>query len=215
MSIKNVLIAFLLIVNVLIPGRLQSQEKGVPVVIKGLVTDLSTGKFGALTMMFEDSEGNKFKIYPDVTNGKYQQVLNSGVSYKVSFLHYDVFRESFSLEIPFSDKYLEIEKNFQIRRLIPNLTLYDTNIFLKGSAELTPEGAELVANIIRAASYSRGAEFQFIISSGKAATLLQQRMATITSLAGFARVKSRIKISEGNDANDFKAIVTSIKDPLN
>lgn len=214
MKRKFVIIALLFFINVLSVEKLQAQEKGVPVVIKGTVSDLFTGKYGSVTMLFEDSSGKKFKIAPDVTNGHYQQVLNSGETYTVTFLNYDVFRETFPIKIDYSDKYVEIEKDFKIRRLTAGLTLFETDIFAPGSAEFTPAGSELLYSIIRSTTFLRGSELELAISAGGKSELLARRQSAVSTFAGFDKIKSRIRITSAENKNDFKVIVTSIKDPL-
>lgn len=196
-------------------------QSGVPVIVKGKVLDQYTNKPINVAMMFTDKNGKKFKITPNILTGEYQQVLNSGEEYEVTFINYDVIREKNTLKLEHSEKYLEIKQDYFVKRMTPGLEIYSENIFEKNSANLTPSGTELLENLVQAMKFSRGAKLKFNISAkdtdkpANAKALLDKRLNALTSYAGIQAMKSRIIIvPENNSPKNVSIIVTEINDPL-
>ena len=196
-------------------------QSGVPVIVKGKVLDQYTNKPINVAMMFTAKDGKKIKITPNILSGEYQQVLNSGEEYEVTFINYDIIREKHVLRLEHSDKYLEIKQDYFPKRMTAGLEIFSENIFEKNSANLTPSGTELLEQIVQAMKYSRGAKLKFNISAkdadkpANAKDLLDKRLNALTSYAGIQAVKSRISIvPENNSAKNVSIIVTEINDPL-
>lgn len=196
-------------------------QSGVPVIVKGKVLDQYTNKPINVSMMFTAKDGKKFKITPNILSGEYQQVLNSGEEYEVTFINYDIIREKHVLRLEHSDKYLEIKQDYFPKRMTAGLEIYSENIFEKNSANLTSSGTELLEQLVQAMKFSRGAKFQLNISAkdadkpANAKDLLNKRITALDTYAGIQAVKSRISIKpENNSPKNVSIIVTEINDPL-
>ena len=216
--IRKISVYFALLAVVVAVGYAQS---GVPVIVKGKVLDQYTNKPINVSMMFTDKTGKKFKITPNILSGEYQQVLNSGEEYEVTFISYDVIREKHSIRLEHSDKYLEIKQDFFPKRMTPGLEIYSENIFEHNSAKLTPKGTELLEGLAQAMKYSRGAKLLFNISAkdadkpANAKTLLDKRLNALSTHETMKAMKSRISYTTENNSNKHLSItVTEINDPL-
>ena len=213
------LLTFVLFCFVIFPVCSQT---GVPVIVKGSVLDEFTNKPVIVEMMFTNKDGKKFKIIPNSLTGHYEQVLNSGEDYDVTFINYDVVRETQQLHLEYSAKYLELEHNYSVKRMTNGLELFSANAFKNNSADLVVEGKELLDRIVKTMRFSRGAKLQIKISakdadkSKNSKELIENRIKSIFGYDGLADVKSRISISASdvNTDKNLTVIVTEISDPL-
>lgn len=192
---------------------------GIPIVIKGKVTDKFSGKPTELEMVFVSEDGSKIKCNPNILDGHYQQVLTSGKSYSVYFVHFDVAREIYNLNIPHYEKYEEVERNWQAKKLAVGNKIYSDNAFLNGSAELSPEGIIIIKQLSNILKFNRGAKFDLIVSLSEAEKgnekLIQDRTEAIKKLPELSKYMSKINVTSSDKAeNNFTLKVTEIVDPL-
>lgn len=191
-------------------------EVGVPVVVKGTILDTYTGKPCELAMMFTDEAGEKFKIYPNSSTGKYEQVLKSGMNYTVTFIAYDILRDPQALNIEFSEVYHEYNFDFKVRRMTPGLEMYNSEVFESGKANLTADGEKLLQTIAKGMKFSRGAKLDLHVG-GASQSLINERISTIQNIKEIASLKSRIAFSSGSGSGDdrkLRVVVREISDPL-
>ena len=213
------MLSFVLFCFVIFPAYSQT---GVPIFVKGKVLDEFTNKPVNVEMMFTNKDGKKFRITPNILTGIYEQVLNSGEDYDVTFINYDIVRETHKLHLEYSDKYLELEQNYFVKRMTNGLELFSENAFLTNSAELDAEGKDLLDKIVKAMRFSRGVKLQIKVSakdadkSKNSKELIEKRIKSISEYDGLADMKSRISISASdvNTDKNLTVIVTEISDPL-
>lgn len=209
----------ILFVLMFMNASVATADDGIPIVIKGKVTDKFSGKPTELEMVFVSEDGSKTKCNPNILDGHYQQVLTSGKSYTVYFVHFDVAREMYSINIPIYESYQEIERDWQVKKLAVGNHIYDDNAFLDGSAELSPEGILIIKQFSNILKFNRGAKFDLIVSHSatekKNAKLMQDRIEALKKLPELSKYMSKINIiaSEKGKFN-FSLKVTEIVDPL-
>ena len=46
---------------------------------------------------------------PNTVDGTYQQVVNSGEEYEITFMNYDIIRENQKVQFEYAEKYTEVE----------------------------------------------------------------------------------------------------------
>lgn len=193
---------------------------GIPILIKGKVTDVFSGMPTKLEMVFVDEEGSKIKCLPNILEGHYEQVLTSGKTYTVYFVNYDVARELYSINIPDFERYEEVNKDWKVKKLAQGNSIYNDNVFLRGSAELSPQGIVIIKQFSNILKFNRGAKFDLMVSllpgEEHNAKLLQDRVDAISKLPELKRYMSKINVisAEKGDYN-FNLKVTEIVDPLN
>ena len=142
-----------------------SVQDGVPILLRGKVIDKFSKKPTDVKMTFTDKAGKNFSVTPNIIDGHYEQVLISGNSYSVTFMHYNVARETFFIDIPFYEEYVEIDRNWEIKKLDLNNVIYEENAFLENSSELSPDGIALLKKLGTILKFNRGVKFQFNIST--------------------------------------------------
>ena len=209
-------ILILMILGIVVFRGTCTAEVGVPVVVKGTILDIYTGKPCELAMMFTDESGEKFKIYPNSSTGKYEQVLKSGMNYTVTFIAYDILRDPQALNIEFSEEYHEYSFDFKVRRMTPGLEMFNSEVFVSGKANLTADGEKLLQTIAKGMKFSRGAKLDLFVG-GASQSLINDRISTIQKIKEIASLKSRIAFasdSRKGDEQKLRVVVREISDPL-
>lgn len=213
----NIIIAFLVVVFV--SSAFATASGGIPILIKGKVVDKYSGAPTALEMVFVGEDGSKIKCNPNILDGHYEQVLTSGQTYTVYFVHFDVAREVYSINIPDYDSYQEQYHDWQVKKLAVGNVIYNDNVFLMGTAELSPEGIIIIKQLSNIIKFNRGVQFDLIVSTSKSEAknkkLIQDRVKAINRLPELSKYMSKINVtdSENSDYN-FTLKVTEIVDPL-
>ncbi len=224
MRFKHI-IELLIVVAIFIsfPLNAFSASESIPVLLKGKVLDKFSNKATDVTMTFIDKNGKKFSVTPNIIDGHYEQILMSGNQYEVRFFKWDVARETFIINIQDTEEYIEIVKDFSIKRLDLNNEIYSDDFFIANSAEISPAGIALINQLSEILKFNRGAKLQFLVAptnddeKSSQKDIVNNRLEKITSLDEFKKYSSRIVFNKINNINDknFSVKVIEIKDPLN
>ena len=219
----------LLVVSLVFILPTYSKTKGVPIIIKGTVTDQFTGKPLDVTLQFRDEEGTRFRIKPNIIDGSYSQVVTSGMSYEVTFINYDVLRETQTLNIPFTDTYEEKEVDFQAKKLSPGLDLFKKKFFTGNDAKLSNDASEFLKEFQTIMRFNRGGTFKFIVLADdsnpkniqNANEIAKKRLEELKNYLSswksfYNRLDFEILNSSKKSAGEHNVIiqVIDIKDPL-
>lgn len=196
---------------------------GIPVLIKGKVLDEFTNKPVDVSMTIKTSDGKKIKIVPNSTTGEYQQVVNSGENYEITFFNFDVAREIQNINVENADKYTEFKFDFKVKKLADGLEVFSKNIFEPNSAELSSEGKKFLEELQTVLKFNRGAKFTLYlnkhgVTDKKTIDAVQKSRHTFlaNTISSWKAVSGRIKVemSSQENASDIKIKVDEIKDPL-
>lgn len=218
----------LLLVIIIANISVMTAATGVPVLLKGKVVDKITNKPCEVSLQFKDQSGKIFKIQPNILDGSYQQVVNSGEEYEITFINYDIIREIEKVKIEYSEKYTEIEQNFSVKKMVKDSVIYSLNMFQANTSELTADGQVVLNTLEYSMKFTRGAELVLKINAYDAEsgseTLINQRVEKIKNIVdNWAASKQRIEVrgvdlSKNDDSEEintnFEVIVNNIKDPL-
>ncbi len=192
---------------------------GVPILIKGKVLDEFSNTPTEVTMVIKGKDDKKIKIQPNILTGEYQQVLNSGDVYEVTFLNYDVVKETKTINIEYSEDYKEVEIDFNIKKMTNNRTIYQVNCFNTGTTQISNECSKLFKDFIDVYRFNRGAKFKLVLNSSKAknkkaeAELLASLQNACAIWNDFS-TRYTIETEKLDSQSDLQIIVTEIKDPL-
>lgn len=206
-------------VFILLGFKCFSQAVGVPVLIKGKVIDEFTNKPVEVTMVIKDKDDKKIKIQPNTISGEYSQVVKSGETYEVTFLNYDVVKESKTITVEFADAYKEFEFDFNIKKMQNNLQIYEINCFKENTVTLNDECTKLIKDFIDVYKFNRGAKFKLVLNTSNAeeADEVTQKLQELKkACSAWTQYKDRfvIESDEKDSDKDLLIIVTEIKDPL-
>lgn len=197
---------------------------GVPIVVKGIVTDEYTGKPASVEIIFKNGDGTKIKIQSNSITGKFEQVLNSGTEYEVILQNYDIIRKETSLAIEESDSYMEKKVEFTVKKLKPGRVVFDYDLFASNSTELSDAGKLKLKELKSVMRFNRSVKFEFKVSgrdSGSSSkTLTDGRIQAIKDyIDKWRRAKRRITFvadysASGSGEKGTEVIVTvkSIED---
>lgn len=161
------LVAFGFLV-LLLPLFLYSQflnNTSVQLILKGKVYDEYTGNPVGAIIEFRTTTGKKFKIKSDSVSGEYSQVFNSGDKIEVIIYDWDVVREKFSVQLPDTNKYAEIEQNFKVKHLKEGLVAYRFNCFETGSAEISPDCKANLLSLDEVLRFNRNVKFEIQVTA--------------------------------------------------
>ena len=144
-------------------------QENVPVLITGKILEISTNKPIGTDIKFIDENGKSAILKSNSLDGFYQQVLMSGKNYKMFLDGFIINGESNSFTIPSYQKYIEINKNFEVKQITNGLEILHNAAFLKNDSSLTPAGVESLKDL------------KEIISSQKAVIYLDIFLSTADS----------------------------------
>jgi hypothetical protein len=94
-----------------------------------------------------DEKGRITKSASNSNDGVFQQTLQSGYQYNTYFEGYILDSPESSLNIPPYQKYVEIQKDFSLKKLEPNLKLYSIVAFKSNDSVLTNEGIKQLTKL--------------------------------------------------------------------
>lgn len=115
-------------------------QSDIVVLLKGTVKDQS-GAPVEVELGFRDAGGDPVRAKSDKA-GVYQAVLKPGQKYTVIFNGKDILREIIEFNIDPTDKYVEVRKDFTVRKLAVGTKIFDGFAFEKGTSELTAQAKE-------------------------------------------------------------------------
>lgn len=191
-------------------------------IVKGVITDKTSGKPIALDIQIEDSKGKKFKIKSNST-GNYEQLLQANETYKFTFLDPEVLREEVDFKATAPDaSYAPQIKNFEVFVMKEGVELYDFDVFDKGSESISSAGKAKLENLKSIMRFNRALSINIEIhpDDSNNNALSQKRLAKLKELTdgwGKFNRKAAYKTSEkaGKDAKaDTRIIISKVESTL-
>ena len=193
-------------------------SQGVPVLIKGKVLDEFSTAPVQVTMVIKGKDDKKIKIQPNILTGEYQQTIVSGQEIEVTFLNYDIVKETKTITIDNSDTYKEINVDFTIKKMTPNQIIYSFNCFTENSTEINDECNKFFKDFIDVYKFNRGAKFRIELNSTKlnkkTENLKIKSLKSACSIWSQFSDRYTVEIVQSDSDYDLLIVVTEIKDPL-
>lgn len=192
-------------------------------IVKGTITDKSTGKPQEVEIVFEDSKGKKFKINSNSITGKYEQLLNVGETYKISFLRYDILKDEVELTPKAPDKSFEPQiQDYEVFIMKKGVELFDYDVFEKGSDKVSPSGEKSLEKLKTIMRFNRALYVDIVIHNDEGGNkgLSEKRLANLKQLTdswGRFNRKVEYKIDESKGKNpsaDTKIIISKVEDSM-
>jgi len=181
------------------------------IVLKGVVTDVNTGKPVSCDLIIETPDNKKFKIFSDPINGNYTQLIQGGSDWKFTLYAYNVLRTEEIIKYPANDKYREEIKNFKVTQLNPGVTVFKKNLFAKNSDVLNPEIEDFIKEFKKILRFHRTVTWDVYVSvddtyskydAKTSEALLKTRFDALTkSFNVFKANISKINIIANKDVN--------------
>lgn len=154
--------------SIIFPVILSSQflnNSNVQLILKGKIIDEYTGNPVGATIEFRTNTGKKFKIKSDSVSGNYQQVFQSGENVEVIIYDWDVVRAKFTVQLPDTNKYAEIERDFVVKHLREGLVAYKYNCFERGEAILNPDCKDKLLALDEVLRFNRNVKFEIQVTA--------------------------------------------------
>lgn len=138
---------------------------GSQTLVKGIVTDIESGKPVGTNVEFRDKSGKKIKIQSNSMTGAFEQLLNAGEQYEVLIQSWNVARKTYNLTVEKSDKYIEQKVDFQIRKLEKDNIFMSINAFNANTANTNEEVKQMLEELNTTLKFNRGVEFTVYINA--------------------------------------------------
>lgn len=187
-------------------ANLYSQPKtgiinmGSQTLVKGIVTDIESGKPIGTNIEFKDKSGKKIKIQSNSMTGAFEQLLNAGEQYEVIIQNWDVARKTYNLTVEKSDKYIEQKVDFKVRKLEKESPFMSINVFSANSATSNEEIKPMLEELNTTLKFNRGVEFIVYIN---ALDMVEPKKSETTSKK--SKKKSKEKEVKVQDNSKFEA----------
>ena len=190
-------------------------------IVKGKITNSETGSPESIDIFFKTSTGKRVKIKSNSITGEYEQLLNAGETYELSFIRWDVLNQPTKLTVEAEDKdYTAQTANFKIKILKEGNKIFSKDAFGKGSSVLSDIGQNLLKDLKKLLRFNRSLSINININasdSGDDTSLLSARMDAIKNFTKkwkkFNRKANYIE-SKGNPSDDLVVIVSKVENTL-
>ncbi len=190
-------------------------------IVKGKITNSETGAPETVDIFFKTSTGKRFKIKSNSITGEYEQLLNAGQSYELSFVRWDVLNQPVKLTVEAEDeKYTAQIANFKIKILNEGNEIFAKDAFGKGSSVLSDVGKGLLKELKKLLRFNRSLSINLNINSsdsGDDSAILSARLNAVKDFTKkwkkFNRKVNYIS-SKGNSASDIVVMVSKVENTL-
>jgi hypothetical protein len=207
---KKTIIALFMIIFA--TGYIQA-DKGVVILIKGIVTDPSTGKPSGSTVRFTNSTGKVVPSKINSTNGDYQQVLQSGEKYLVSMEGYIIPFNQRILNLPLFKEYTEYSYNINPVKIETGMVLLEFAAFEPNSSDCSSLQSDYITDLKTFMINNKNISIDVSVSSGD--TYFKAKKIRESYMQG-KRKKTRMKTISVHDQQQelIEARTNSLKEIL-
>lgn len=137
--------SFLILSVIIFPANyLQAQiisKNNAQILLRGWLLDPETDAPIEAEIRIETEDGKSFKISSNSLTGKFEQIFESGKTYKLRASGKTILAKEFTITLPQVKNYSEQTDTFYIKQLQIGRTIEQYSLFVPNSAELT-DGAE-------------------------------------------------------------------------
>ncbi len=156
---QRILIAVLTIFTL---SMVDAQET--TILLKGIITDRTTGKPVGVNYEITDAQG--MKVADAKSNGKtgeYSSAIKPGADYTIFFYGFDILKSSKAISIPPASKYEEVPMDFTVDKLTKGMELFAVEGFDLGSMKVNTLGDKVMAETIAILKGNRNLHVDIIL----------------------------------------------------
>lgn len=178
------------------------------ILLQGKITDISGNPIG-VKFQFVNSEGKKYFCKSNSTDGVFQQILQPGESYTLTYDgHYAADEASEGFTLPSTTQYTEITKNFKLKKVDKGYPVLNAAVFKANDSEISDKGKASLLSVKEFMIFQRKLELNLTIEMNDC----QFKLKTIKEkIPGSKKTKTiKISVQEQMDAL-YNARVSSIQ----
>lgn len=169
------------------------------VLVKGTISNLNDNLPIGVEIRFEDETGKYFKINSNSLSGNFEQILESGKTYKVRLNSKMIFPTEYTLQTIKTDNYAEQTENFSVIKIEKGKVIGCLNLFKMNTSELTPDAKAMFEDLNVKMRFNRGVSLYLEIGGND-------------SKSGFFEVKTITKNKKKKtdtlfNENEFKELI--------
>lgn len=214
--IKKILTLTLLVI---ITGIAQAGQ----VLVKGVVTDAATGKPLGVTIDIYGPSDKRINTKSNSLDGKYEQLLEGGATYRFIFQSFDILRTEKNIEVKDNGSFAEQEENIKVKKIAKGDIIKEYNIFTDGTSDFVPGYENYMRELQEMLRFNRSLNLDLVVSAGGNDTLRTRRLEMLSKYVAedraWRRYKKKVSVSEKLTGtppkSDLQIIVTKVEDILN
>lgn len=193
---------------------ISAQDLGQQVMLKGKVVDVNTNKPLTIEIEFQPKVGSKFVVKSADGTGEFQQLLQAGETYELTFKGDNVYREqiSYTPTSNSSEGYSEISQTFKAKGLAKGVEVETLDVFSANSTDITSTGKTALNNMKISMRFNRNADFIFQVNAPTKA-LADKRLNTLKDyISDWRKLLDRVEFQSSTKGNNLNIIVSKIED---
>jgi hypothetical protein len=193
---------------------MNAQVMGKQIMLKGKVVDVNTNQPLSIEVEFKPSTGRKFVVKSLEKTGTFEQLLQAGETYEVTFKGDKVYRETidYTPKANSSEEYSEISDVFKVKGLSVGTVVEDLDIFSPKSTDLTAAGKKAIDKMKIAMRFNRTASFTFQVGA-PSKSLAENRLKTLKDyIADWKRLLDRVDFQTSTKGNDLVIKISKVED---
>lgn len=152
----------------------------VPILLIGKITN--NNKPLGINFQLVDENGKVTKSRSNSNEGEFQQTLPSGLNYSVYFEDYILENPQNSFVIPPCKEYIEIKKDFAVKKLETNLVICNVNAFKTNDSALSEEGRHQLIHLKELIKSQPKLQMEFLIKISTIDCFFKPQKGTINIL---------------------------------
>ena len=187
-------------------------QMGEQVMLKAKVVDVTTGKPMSIEVEFKPDNGRKFVVKSHEETGTFDQLLQGGTHYEVTFDGDNVYRETIDYtSAVVKDGYSEISHTFKVKALKPGVQVNEMEIFGPSNNDLTAAGKEALKKMKLALRFNRNTSFILKVNAPNK-DLANKRLNTLKDyISNWRRLLERVTLETGTTGNSVDVIVQDVE----
>lgn len=142
----------------------QMYSIGGNILVKGKVIDENSLQPVGTDIEFRHSNGKKIKIQSNSISGQWEQILPEG-NYTVILYSWNVARKIDEMEVPAATKYKEIQKDFTVKRMLPNDKIFQLSAFDSASENFHGIAKSEIESLKEVMKFNRAVEFTVYVNA--------------------------------------------------
>lgn len=188
-------------------------QLGEQVMLKAEVVDVTTGKPMSIELEFKPDNGRKFVVKSQEELGTFDQLLQGGTHYEVTFDGDNVYRETIDYTTGSAkDGYSEITHTFKVKALKPGVKVDEMELFGPSNNDLTAAGKAALKKMKLSMRFNRNTSFIFKVNAPNQA-LADKRLNTLKDyISNWRRLLERVTFETGTPGNSVDVIVQDVED---